>query len=63
MDSAAMLDRREQRLQQEIALEKRRLGLASTEKPKRDRITRLSDDGELLADEDSKVKRDTISAE
>jgi len=50
------LSRREQAIQREIALEKMRLGLGSSdesyEKPKRDRLVRLSDDGELLSEED-----------
>ena len=48
--------RHEQAIQREIALEKMRLGLGdsddSYEKPKRDRLVRLSDDGELLSEED-----------
>src|SRR5260221_1961507 len=55
-NSENALSRREQAIQREIALEKIRLGLdgndASYEKPKRDRLVRLSDDGELLSEED-----------
>jgi predicted transcriptional regulator len=49
------LQRREQTIRREIELEKRRLGLADEtyEKPKRDQVMRLSDDGEMIpADDD-----------
>src|SRR5258707_5713551 len=53
-NSLPAMERREEKIQREIELEKMRLGLASDayEKPKRDQAMRLSDDGELVpADE------------
>jgi 2TM domain len=54
-NSATAVSRREETIQHEIALEKMRLGLDKSaddyEKPKRDHVVRLSDDGELVADE------------
>jgi len=65
--SLSAIERREERIQREIELEKMRLGLASDtyEKPKRDQAMRLSDDGELVpADEHTdtvKTKRSDAS--
>jgi hypothetical protein len=63
-ESGAAVERREERIQREIELEKIRLGLANAdyEKPKHDRVMRLSDDGELIPDDNdmepiAKVKR------
>jgi len=53
-DSTVAVGRREQQIQRAIEIEKMRLGLTSDpyEKPKRDQAVRLSDDGELVSDED-----------
>jgi len=60
--SGSALERRQQNIRREMELEKVRLGLA--EKPKRDQAMCLSDDGEIVSDDeaDMKPKRDTISA-
>ncbi len=63
--SQTAVQRREQTIQREIEMEKMRLGLTDEryEKPKRDQVMRLSDDGEMVpADDDdleevSKAKR------
>src|SRR5258708_7631723 len=49
-DSERAINRREEMIQDEIAREKQRMGLANPmyEKPKRDQAMRLGDDGELL---------------
>ncbi len=58
-DSAGMISRR-----REMELERMRLGLANDayEKPKRDQAVRLSDDGELIPDDEpsAKPKRDQL---
>jgi hypothetical protein len=62
-DSGMARQRYEQRIRREVEMEKMRLGLAADayQKPKRDQTMRLSDDGELIADDESepnaKVKR------
>ena len=63
--SRPAMERREEAIQREIELEKQRLGLDNQdyEKPKRDRVARLSDDGELVytddddVDETAKIRR------
>ena len=54
-NSLPAMERREERIQREMELEKMRLGLASDtyEKPKRDQAMRLSDDGELVPADDT----------
>ena len=53
-ESGAAQERREQRIRREIEMEKMRMGLAtdSYQKPKRDQGMRLSDDGELVVEDD-----------
>ena len=59
-----MVSRREDQIQREMELEKMRLGLTNDayEKPKRDQAVRLSDDGELIPDDEpsAKPKRDQL---
>ena len=54
-NSGRAVERRQQTIEREIEREKLRLGLVNDayEKPKRERIMRLSDDGELVQDGDT----------
>jgi len=57
-DSTRVTERREDQIQREIELERMRLGLSNDvyEKPKRDHAVRLSDDGELIPDDEEDIE-------
>jgi len=50
-NSGGAVERRQRTIEREIEREKARLGLEKYEKPKRERLMRLSDDGELVPDD------------